>query len=49
VASGWQVYVNGQLYKGSFRNIPMDDHTLVTMAYNSPSVKPETVYNWNGL
>lgn len=48
-ASGWQVYVNGQTYKGDFRNIAMENHTLVTMAYNSPGVKPETGYNWNGL
>lgn len=48
-ANGWQVYVNGQAYKGNFRSIPMDDHTLVTLAYNSPDVKPETIYNWNGL
>lgn len=48
-ASGWQVYVNGQAYKGDFRNIAMENHTLVTMAYNSPGVKPETGYNWNGL
>jgi hypothetical protein len=49
LTSGWQVYVNGQIYTGNFRNIPMEDHTLVTMAYNSPGVKPETTYNWNGL
>ncbi len=47
--SGWQVYVNGQAYKGDFHTIPMDDHTLITLAYNSPGVKPETSYNWNGL
>ncbi len=49
LTSGWQIYVNGQPYKGDFRNIPMDDHTMITMAYNSPGVKPETTYNWNGL
>lgn len=48
-ANGWQIYVNGQAYKGDFRSIPMEDHTLVTMAYNSPGVRPETTYNWNGL
>ncbi|GAC1474829.1 MAG: hypothetical protein PVS3B1_24220 [Ktedonobacteraceae bacterium] len=48
-AAGWQVYVNGQAYKGDFHSIPMDDHTLVTLAFNSPDVKPETLYNWNGL
>jgi hypothetical protein len=48
-STGWQVYVNGKAYQGDFRQIPMDDHTLITMAYNSPGVKPDTLYNWNGL
>lgn len=48
-ANGWQVYVNSRVYKENFRSIPMEDHTLVTLAYNSPNVKPETAYNWNGL
>ncbi|MEO8972555.1 MAG: hypothetical protein ABI406_13255 [Ktedonobacteraceae bacterium] len=49
LSSGWTVYVNGSLYKGSFRNIPLNAHTIITMAYNSPGVKPVTSYNWNGL
>ncbi len=49
LSTGWTVYVNGNLYKGSFRNIPLQAHTIITMAYNSPGVKPVTSYNWNGL
>ncbi len=46
---GWQVYVNGKLYKGDFRAIPLDPHALITMAYNSPNVTPDTTYAWQGL
>ncbi len=48
-SSGWTVYVNGKLYTGDFRNIPLNAHTLITMGYNSPGIKPDTTYNWNGL
>jgi hypothetical protein len=47
--SDWQVYVNGKPYTGDFRQITLDAHTLITMAYKTPNVKPDTVYNWNGL
>jgi len=47
--SGWTAYVNGKLYTGDFHKIPLGAHTLITLAYNSPNVKPETTYNWNGL
>ena len=47
--AGWQVYVNGKLYKGDFHKIPLDAHALITMAYNSPHITPDTTYNWNGL
>jgi uncharacterized protein (UPF0333 family) len=47
--NGWQVYVDGKAYKGDFNNIPMNAHTLITMAYNSPKAPIDTVYNWSGL
>lgn len=47
--TGWQVYVNGKLYNGDFHKIPLAAHALITMAYNSPHVTPDTTYNWNGL
>ena len=46
---GWKVYVNGKVYTGDFRSIPLDAHTLITMAYNSPNVTPDTTYAWQGL
>ena len=48
-ATGWQVYVNGKPFSGDFRTIPLHSHTLITLAYNSPGVQPDTNYNWNDL
>jgi hypothetical protein len=47
--TGWTVWVNGQKYNNSFMNIPLAAHDIITLAYNSPSAKPVTTYNWNGL
>src|SRR5438552_15906657 len=49
LSSGWQAYVNGKPYNGDFHKIPLGDNTLITLAYNSPNVKLDTTYNWNGL
>jgi hypothetical protein len=48
-ASDWKVYVNGKPYTGDFNKIPLDAHTLITMAFNSPNAPIDTVYNWSGL
>lgn len=48
-SSGWQVYVDGKPFCGDFRTIPLHDHTLITLAFNSPGVSPDTSYPWNGL
>ncbi|MDQ2886286.1 MAG: hypothetical protein M3Y39_09390 [Chloroflexota bacterium] len=48
-ASGWQAYVDGKPYSGDFNAIPLNPHALITLAYHSPGVKPDTIYNWNGL
>jgi len=49
VTQGWVAYVNGKLYTGNFRSIPLGAHTLITLAYNSPGVKPDTTYSWGNL
>ncbi len=46
---GWHAWVNGKPYSGDFHNIPLQAHTLITLAYNSPGVKPDTTYNWGSL
>ena len=48
-ATSWQVYVNGKPFRGNFHTIPLQSHTLITLAYNSPGVQPDTTYPWNGL
>lgn len=48
-SSGWTVYLNGKPYTGDFYNMKMSPHMLITMAYQSPGVQPDTTYNWNGL
>lgn len=47
--TGWKVWVDGKPYTGNFHNIPLVAHALITMAYDSPGVKPDTTYAWNGL
>ncbi len=49
LTAGWQVYVNGQPYTGDFRTIALAPHALITMAYQSPGITPEKLYNWDGL
>ena len=46
--TGWQVYVAGKPFTGDLRAIPLQSHTLITLAYNSPGVQPDTTYPWNG-
>jgi len=48
-SDGWQAFVNGKPFKGVFRTIPLQSHTLITLAFNSPGVQPDTSFNWNGL
>ncbi len=47
--AGWQAYVDGKLYKGDFHNITLVAHKLITLAYNSPGIKPDTTYAWQSL
>lgn len=47
--TGWKVYVDGKPYTGDFHSIPLHAHTLITLAYNSPGIKPDTTFNWGNL
>ena len=47
--NGWKIWINGKVYNGSLKDIPLDAHNIITLAYNSPNVKPATTYNWAGL
>jgi hypothetical protein len=43
---GWQVYVNGKPYTGDFHTIPLTSHALITLAYNTTGVQPDTTFPW---
>lgn len=47
--TGWTIWINGKVYKGTLNSIPLAAHNIVTIAYNSPKAKPATTYNWGGL
>ncbi|HLI71889.1 MAG TPA: hypothetical protein VKV19_19210 [Ktedonobacteraceae bacterium] len=47
--SGWTIWTDGKKYNGTLDSIPLTAHNLITIAYNSPNVKPDTTYAWNGL
>lgn len=46
---GWKVYVNGRLYRGDFHSLPLFSHTLITMAYRSYNVEPDSSFFWGTL
>lgn len=45
-SDGWTVYVNGKQVSGTFSKVNLNAHDVVTMAYNSPGIKPDTTYPW---
>jgi hypothetical protein len=47
--AGWVAYVDGKPYTGDFHSITLVAHKLITLAYNSPGIKPDTTYAWQGL
>ncbi len=46
---GWKVYIDGKPFNGDFNKIELKAHELITLAYNSPNIKPDTVFNWGQL
>ncbi len=44
--NGWTIWVNGKAYHGSLNSVPLGAHNLITVAYNSPNVKPDTTFVW---
>jgi uncharacterized protein YpmB len=47
--NGWKIWINGKVYNGSLASVPFDAHNIITLAYNSPNVKPVKTYNWGSL
>jgi hypothetical protein len=48
-SAGWTIYVNGKQVHTDFNHLQLNAHALITIAYNSPGIKPDTTYAWQGL
>lgn len=48
-STGWTIYVNGKQVNTDFSHLQLTAHELVTIAYNSPGIKPDTTYSWGQL
>jgi len=48
-STGWVIYVNGKQVNTDFSHLQLQAHDLITIAYNSPGIKPDTTYAWQGL
>ena len=46
-AAGWTIYVNGKQVHGDFKSVSLNAHDAITIAYNSPNIKPDTNYNFS--
>jgi hypothetical protein len=45
-SAGWVVYVDGKKVTSSFNQLILQPHQVITIAYNSPHITPDTSYNW---
>lgn len=48
-SAGWVIYVNGKQVNTDFNHLLLHAHDLITIGYNSPGIKPDTTYAWQGL
>lgn len=48
-SAGWTIYVNGKQVHTDFSHLYLHAHDLITIGYNSPGIKPDTTYAWQGL
>lgn len=45
-SDGWQTYIDGKPYSGDFHNLVLKSHMVITLAYQSPGIQPDTTYDW---
>ena len=45
-SQGWTVYVNGKQVNENFNQLVLQAHQVITIAYNSPNITPDTSFNW---
>jgi hypothetical protein len=42
----WTVYVDGKKVNKNFNQLVLQPHQVITIAYNSPNITPDTSFNW---
>jgi hypothetical protein len=45
-SADWTVYVDGKKVTSNFNQLVLQPHMVITIAYNSPNITPDTSYNW---
>ena len=45
-SADWTVYVNGKKVTENFNQLVFQPHQVITIAYNSPNITPDTSFNW---
>ncbi len=45
-SADWVVYVNGKQVTSDFNHLVLQPHQVITIAYNSPGITPDTSFNW---
>lgn len=45
-SAGWTVYVDGKKVTSDFSKLLLQSHQVITIAYNSPNITPDTSFNW---
>jgi hypothetical protein len=45
-SADWTVYVDGKKVTKNFDQLVLQPHQVITIAYNSPNITPDTSFNW---
>jgi hypothetical protein len=45
-SANWTVYVDGKKVTSDFSKLLLQPHQVITIAYNSPNITPDTSFNW---
>jgi hypothetical protein len=45
-SADWTVYIDGKKVTSDFNKLVLQPHMVITIAYNSPGITPDTSYNW---
>jgi hypothetical protein len=45
-SADWTVYVDGKQVTSNFNQLILQPHQVITIAYNSPGITPDTSFNW---